>query len=130
MPEDQGAVWFAFEADSWVRRKLALIGRAEPDSANFQYFVSTVENVTGHHSPSGLTGAVTSARSLSWLQASDCWAVDSTSIRLRAKGSGMPASTPLTHASMCCRAKGGPKRRLWRKIHIGIDEQTLEIRAV
>ena len=25
---------------------------------------------------------------------------------------------------------GGPKRRLWRKIHIGIDEQTLEIRAV
>jgi hypothetical protein len=25
---------------------------------------------------------------------------------------------------------GGPKRRLWRKIHIGIDEETLEIRAV
>lgn len=25
---------------------------------------------------------------------------------------------------------GGPKRRLWRKIHIGIDEQTLEIRAI
>ena len=25
---------------------------------------------------------------------------------------------------------GGPKRGLWRKIHIGIDEQTLEIRAV
>jgi hypothetical protein len=31
---------------------------------------------------------------------------------------------------MCCRAEGGPKRRVWRKIHIGIDEQTLEIRAV
>jgi len=31
---------------------------------------------------------------------------------------------------MCCRAAGGPKRRLWRKIHIGIDEQTLEVRAV
>jgi hypothetical protein len=27
------------------------------------------------------------------------------------------------------RKHGGPKRRLWRKIHIGIDEQTLEIRA-
>ena len=26
--------------------------------------------------------------------------------------------------------RSGPKRRLWRKIHIGIDEQTLEIRAV
>jgi hypothetical protein len=31
---------------------------------------------------------------------------------------------------MCCRAAGGPKRRLWRKIHIGIDEETLEVRAV
>jgi hypothetical protein len=28
------------------------------------------------------------------------------------------------------RKHGGPKRRVWRKIHIGIDEQTLEIRAV
>jgi hypothetical protein len=28
------------------------------------------------------------------------------------------------------RKHGGPKRRLWRKIHIGIDEQTLEIRAL
>ena len=28
------------------------------------------------------------------------------------------------------RKHGGPKRRLWRKIHIGIDEQTFEIRAV
>jgi DDE family transposase len=44
--------------------------------------------------------------------------------------SGTRVSIPLTHASMCCRAMGGPKRRLWRKIHIGIDEQTLEIRAV
>ena len=28
------------------------------------------------------------------------------------------------------RKHGGPKRRLWRKIQIGIDEQTLEIRAI
>ena len=28
------------------------------------------------------------------------------------------------------RKHGGPKRRLWRKIHIGIDEQTLEIRTI
>jgi hypothetical protein len=28
------------------------------------------------------------------------------------------------------RKHGCPKRRLWRKIHIGIDEQTLEIRAI
>ena len=28
------------------------------------------------------------------------------------------------------RKHGGPKRRLWRKIHIGIDAETLEIRAI
>lgn len=28
------------------------------------------------------------------------------------------------------RKNGGPKRRVWRKIHIGIDEETLEVRAV
>ena len=28
------------------------------------------------------------------------------------------------------RKHGGPKRRLWRKIHIGIDEETMEIRAI
>ncbi len=28
------------------------------------------------------------------------------------------------------RKHGGPKRRLWRKIHLGIDEETLEVRAV
>jgi hypothetical protein len=31
---------------------------------------------------------------------------------------------------MCCRAVGGSKRRIWRKIHIGVDEETLEVRAV
>lgn len=31
---------------------------------------------------------------------------------------------------MCERDVGGSKRRLWRKIHIGIDEETLEIRAI
>ncbi len=28
------------------------------------------------------------------------------------------------------RKHGGPKRRVWRKFHIGIDEHTLEVRAV
>ena len=38
---------------------------------------------------------------------------------------------PLSHMPcMCCRAAGGPKLRIWRKIHIGIDEETLEVRAV
>lgn len=29
-----------------------------------------------------------------------------------------------------CPAMGGPKRRVWRKIHLGIDGETPEIRAV
>ena len=28
------------------------------------------------------------------------------------------------------RKHGGSKRRIWRKIHIGIDEETLEVRTV
>ena len=28
------------------------------------------------------------------------------------------------------RKHGGPKRRVWRKIHLGIDEHTLEVRAI
>ena len=28
------------------------------------------------------------------------------------------------------RKRGGPKRRFWRKIHIGIDEKTQEVRAI
>ncbi len=47
-----------------------------------------------------------------------CRAVDSTGIKVEGEGEW--------HA----RKHGGPKRRVWRKIHLGIDEQTLEIRAV
>lgn len=44
--------------------------------------------------------------------------IDSTGIKVEGEGEW--------HA----RKHGGPKRRLWRKIHLGIDEQTLEIRAI
>ena len=44
--------------------------------------------------------------------------IDSTGIKAEGEGEW--------HA----RKHGGPKRRLWRKIHLGIDEQTLEIRAI
>lgn len=42
--------------------------------------------------------------------------IDSTSIKAEGEG------------EWNARKHGGPKRRLWRKIHIGIDEQTPEIR--
>ena len=44
--------------------------------------------------------------------------IDSTGIKVEGEGEW--------HA----RKHGGPKRRVWRKIHIGIDVETLEIRAV
>jgi transposase len=47
-----------------------------------------------------------------------CRAADSTGIKVEGEGEW--------HA----RKHGGPKRQVWRKIHLGIDEETLEIRAV
>lgn len=44
--------------------------------------------------------------------------IDSTGIKVEGEGEW--------HA----RKHGGPRRRVWRKIHLGIDEQTLEVRAV
>lgn len=46
--------------------------------------------------------------------------IDSTGIKVEGEGEGE------WHA----RKHGSPKRRVWRKIHLGIDEQTLEVRAV
>ena len=46
--------------------------------------------------------------------------IDSTGIKAEGEGEG----------EWNARKHGGAKRRLWRKIHIGIDEETLEIRAV
>jgi transposase len=44
--------------------------------------------------------------------------VDSTGIKVEGEG------------EWNARKHGGPKRRVWRKIHLGIDEQTLEVRAI
>jgi len=44
--------------------------------------------------------------------------IDSTGIKVEGEG------------DRNARKHGGPKRRVWRKIHLGIDEETLEIRAV
>ena len=44
--------------------------------------------------------------------------VDSTGIKVEGEG------------EWNARKHGGPKRRVWRKIHLGIDEHTLEVRAI
>ena len=50
--------------------------------------------------------------------ANHCRAVDSPCIKVEGEGEWQ------------ARKHGGPKRRVWRKIPLGIDEQTLELRAV
>ena len=44
--------------------------------------------------------------------------IDSTGIKVEGEG------------EWNARKYGGAKRRVWRKIHLGIDEQTLEVRAI
>jgi Transposase DDE domain len=44
--------------------------------------------------------------------------IDSTGIKVEGEG------------EWNARKHGGPKRRVWRKIHLGVDEETLEVRAV
>ncbi len=44
--------------------------------------------------------------------------IDSTGVRVEGEGEWNASK------------HGGPKRRIWRKIHLGIEEQTLEVRAV
>ncbi|SDZ07068.1 Transposase DDE domain-containing protein, partial [Jannaschia faecimaris] len=47
-----------------------------------------------------------------------CRAADSTGLKVEGEG------------EWNARKHGGPKRRVWCKIHLGIDEKTLEVRAV
>lgn len=43
---------------------------------------------------------------------------------------GSPGIKAKDEGEWNARKHGGTRRRLWRKIHLGIDEQTLEIRAI
>jgi len=58
--------------------------------------------------------------------------IDSTGIKAEGEGCGgtVAAVRPRKPEARNARKHGGAKRRLWRKIHIGVDEQTLEIRAI
>ncbi|CAM4316899.1 IS5 family transposase [Palleronia rufa] len=58
--------------------------------------------------------------------------IDSTGIKVEGEGCGgtVAAVRPRKPEARNARKHGGPKRRVWRKIHLGIDEETLEVRAV
>lgn len=100
MPDHQSAVWFPFEANGRVCGKPAGTGRL-----GLQHLVSTTEDAVGCQSIQGSAGPLHLL-------------IDSAGIKAEGEG------------EWNARKHGGPKRRLWRKIHIGIDEQSLEIRAI
>ena len=57
--------------------------------------------------------------------------IDSTGIKAEGEGAfSWFAGKPLPGGKWNARKHGGPKRRLRRKLHIGVDEDTLEIRAI
>jgi len=80
--------------------------------------MSTSENTEREPTVSRLQGATEPPNPLSSKLCFDCRAVDSTGIKAEGEG------------EWNARKHGGSKRRVWRKIHIGIDEVTLEVRAV
>jgi len=56
--------------------------------------------------------------------------VDSTGIKVEGEGEWHTRKHPSHTCKHMLPAMGGSRRRVWRKIHLGIDEETLEIRAV
>ena len=80
--------------------------------------MSTPEDTERAPALSWIKGATGSPHPLSSKLCFDCRAVDSTGIKAEGEG------------AWNARKHGGSKRRVWRKIHIGIDEETLEVRAV
>ncbi|MEM8572639.1 MAG: IS5 family transposase [Pseudomonadota bacterium] len=92
-------------SDYGFRRELASVGRVELNGAGFQHLVPRQKtlNVSLHYRGGrGPLGLLT----------------DPTGIKSDGDG------------EWNVRKHGGPKRRIWRKIHIGIDEETLEEQAV
>ena len=103
MPLDEGAVRHGAPADDRVRRKPAAVEWVRLGCAQFQH---------------ALTSAKTS-EATSRIEGSDGPLHAHRQHRIKVEGEG----------EWNARKHGGTKRRVWRKIHVGIDEKTLEIRA-
>tara|TARA_R110000787_G_scaffold277172_1_gene386360 strand:+ start:2985 stop:3929 length:945 start_codon:yes stop_codon:yes gene_type:complete len=119
VPFDEGSVQHGAPADDRVRREPAAAGWPRLVGARLQHAVPPSEDPGRQHPLPWVEGPAAPAHPLSGhCCAIPCRAVDSTGIKVEGEGEW--------HA----RKHGGPKRRVWRKIHLGIDEETLEIRAV
>ena len=105
MSDAEGTVWHAASPDNWVRPELAAAGWVGLGRARFQHLMSTSADTEREPAVSRIYRATEPPNRQH---------------RLKAEGEG----------EWNARKHGGSKRRVWRKIHIGIDEETLEVRAV
>lgn len=103
MPDAEGPVWHAAAPDNWVRPELAAAGWARLGCARFQTLCRRQKTQNVSLPYRGSKGPLNLL-------------IDSTGIKAEGEWNA--------------RKHGGSKRRKWRKIHIGIDEETLEVRAV
>ena len=119
LSDDEGSLWHATETNDQVRAELAAAGRTGLVRAGFQYPMPPSTNAKHEHPLSRRHRPAEPVDPLSGHHfVMPCRAVDSTGIKAEGEG------------EWNARKHGGPKRRIWRKIHIGIDEETLEVRAV
>jgi Transposase DDE domain len=100
LPDDEGAFRHGAAADNRVRREPAGADLPRLGGAGLQHAVATAEDPEGEHPLPRLGRPAPPAGR-----------------QQRDQGRGRR------------RKYGGTKRRVWRKIHIGIDEKSLEIRA-
>ena len=105
MPEDEAAVWYALRQTSgFVESLLVLVGLnwKVPDFSTLCRLRQMALNVSiPYRGGSGPLHLLT----------------DATGIKAEDEG------------EWNARKHGGSKKRLWRKLHLGMDEETLEIRA-
>jgi hypothetical protein len=116
--DDESAIRNGASPDDCLCGKPAAAHGAGLGCARFQHHLPPPKDACRQHSISWREGPVAPAYPSRGLQANHCRAVDSAGIKVEGKG------------EWNARKHGGPRRRVWRKIHIGIDENTLEIRAV
>jgi hypothetical protein len=112
LPDLQSTVRSAFAANDWICGKPSQACRTGLVCPRLQHPMSSPESIVGSHP----------------LQRFDR---TSTGIKAEGEGEWNARKPPLRYCcAIPCRATGGPKRRLWRKIHIGIDEETQGIRTI
>lgn len=120
MPFNEAAVRHGTSADDRHCRKPAAAGRPRLGGARLQNPVPSHCPASDLQGKSAERGQKTLAVNIPYRGAKGPLhlLIDSTRIKVEGEGEW--------HA----RKLGGPKRRVWRKIHLGIDEETLEVRAV